>query len=57
MKCVSTPSPDGAIHSNSLGNCMTRASSLAARKFFWIGPHWWNGPRAHALPVSPAAAR
>jgi hypothetical protein len=23
---------------------------------FSIGPHWWNGPRAHELVVSPASA-
>ena len=23
---------------------------------FSVGPHWWNGPRAHDEEVSPAAA-
>ena len=22
----------------------------------WVGPHWWCGPRAHELDVSPASA-
>ena len=50
------PLPLGEIHSNSLGNCMTGASPVPPVGLS-IGPHWWNGPRAHDDAVSPASAQ
>ena len=51
MYAVSSPRPSGESHSNSLGNCIRPVAALGP-----AGPHWWNGPRAHADEVSPAAA-
>ena len=51
MYAVSSPAPSGEIHSNSVPNCIRRSPPSAPD-----GPHWWNGPRAHAEEVSPAAA-
>ncbi len=35
---------------------MTRASPGGSAGVRCIGPHWWNGPRAHDDAVSPAPA-
>ncbi len=51
MYAVSSPCPSGEIHSNSVLNCIRRSPPSAPD-----GPHWWNGPRAHAEEVRPAAA-
>ena len=48
---MSRPRPSGEIHSNSVANCIRPMPPSAP-----AGPHWWNGPRAHAEELSPAAA-
>ncbi len=56
MYAVSSPRPEGAIQSNSAGNCMRFGSRGSSPKTDSVGPHWWNGPRAHELEVTPASA-
>src|ERR1700744_6099996 len=48
---VSSPAPSGTSHSNSLANCIRRLPPSVPD-----GPYWWNGPRAQAEEVAPAAA-
>src|SRR6516165_8167962 len=52
MFAVSSPWPPGGIPPEPLPDFIPRLPPPSAPD----GPHWWNGPRAHAEEVSPAAA-
>lgn len=56
MYAVRIPRPEGAIQSNSAGNCIRFGSRGSSPNTERVGPHWWKGPRAQELEETPASA-